>query len=66
MYVISRQNTVFSNSEGVIFSVSEYVTKNGYGHTLHLDKAAKFPTLEAAAHTQKLHFKNHVITEVRG
>ena len=50
---ISRYNAIFSSSE--------YVAADGHGYTLHLDKAATFPTLDAAAWTQRLHFPGHVV-----
>lgn len=47
------------------FSTPEYVTADGHGYTLRLDKAATFPTLYAAAWTQRLHFPGHTITGAR-
>lgn len=52
-FKISRHNA--------IFSAPEYVSADGHGYTLHLDKAARFPTLDAAAWTQRLHFPGHLI-----
>jgi hypothetical protein len=54
-YRIFRHNAVFN--------APEYVTADGHSYTLHLDKAATFPTLHAAAHTQRVLFPGHTITE---
>jgi len=48
------------------FNAPEFVAADGHGYTLHLDKAASFPTLDAAADIMWIHFPFHMVTRTRG
>jgi hypothetical protein len=60
------KNTYRIFRHNATFNAPEFVAADGHSYTLHLDKAASFPTLDAAATTQRIHFPNHLVTAATG
>jgi hypothetical protein len=59
------KNTYRIFRHNATFNAPEFVAADGHGYTLHLDKAAAFPTLDNARWTQRIHFPDHHIDDER-